>query len=171
MSQLMKAAICLDLVIYRYFILVSFYFADNQLRCMCHILSTIIKHIVSPYESTNLSAQTKELCSQCSIAINKLQKLIGRARKKSFAREMLGTCLVSPISTRFASILNMVKSYMLSSTTIGEVFKENDLDLHNKHTKLLEKFQPIYQAYLAVAMPISDFITEFEVMEFNYIFH
>lgn len=127
------------------------------------MLSTVAKHIISPYSKTKLSVEMLELCKQTSTAIKSLQSHVSKCRGFLVVRERLGNVLIIPVPTRWPPTFTMVKSYMENQEIIGDVLNEFAPECYSMHLTLLEKYGQHFSAYVNVVQPISFFITMFEV--------
>jgi hypothetical protein len=128
------------------------------------MLSTIEKRLTLPYKKSKLSIDIRTLCQEAAVSLKELHSFIVEARKDSLVREELGTALRRSVTTRFLTRFDMVSNYLTSAERISEAFTKLKLStLANQHKELLEKHQPIFEAYVRVVQHVNKFIYKLEV--------
>lgn len=136
---------------------------DVHLRCACHLLTTISRHVTIPYKKTKLSDPIKKDCTSVQSALEKLQQVVVKLRGSVEIRLALGTALHGPATTRWVSKLEMVDQFVLSKDKILQVVQERKPNLFAEVEKLYLDYEPIYKDYQKVIEPIKKIIIALEV--------
>jgi hypothetical protein len=143
-----------------------FVLGENQSLCHCHLLSTVIKHMSTPYKrNCILPAAVLNDCAELVEALTGLKRLIRLARQNDVICDALGTALSPSVSTRFATEVHMTEQYLKNLDRIHETLEKHSAPLLELHNELLDNYRPIYIAYVQVGGMISDFIPQLEVSQ------